>query len=102
MIAGLDSKANIMPEFSSTSFRQGMPISTYHYFPRPGLTDLKDQFDDFRESTIGAAFLTQTISIDDNTTVKFEIWDTAGMQLLVEMLPEPGANLLQARNDTSL
>jgi Ras-related protein Rab-5C len=34
----------------------------------------KDQFDDFRESTIGAAFLTQTIQLDQNTTVKFEIW----------------------------
>ncbi|KAF9323982.1 GTP-binding protein of the rab/ypt [Podila minutissima] len=34
---------------------------------------VKDQFDDYRESTIGAAFLTQTISLDDATTVKFEI-----------------------------
>ncbi|KAG0225813.1 GTP-binding protein of the rab/ypt [Actinomortierella wolfii] len=34
---------------------------------------VKDQFDDYRESTIGAAFLTQTVSLDDNTTVKFEI-----------------------------
>ncbi|KAF3138512.1 GTP-binding protein of the rab/ypt [Orbilia oligospora] len=35
---------------------------------------VKDQFDDYRESTIGAAFLTQTIALDENTTVKFEIW----------------------------
>ncbi|KAG0346456.1 GTP-binding protein of the rab/ypt, partial [Podila humilis] len=41
---------------------------------------VKDQFDDYRESTIGAAFLTQTISLDDATTVKFEIWDTAGQE----------------------
>ncbi|GJJ13435.1 GTPase Ypt5 [Clathrus columnatus] len=41
---------------------------------------VKDQFDDYRESTIGAAFLTQTIQLDDATTVKFEIWDTAGQE----------------------
>ncbi|KAF9970108.1 GTP-binding protein of the rab/ypt [Actinomortierella ambigua] len=41
---------------------------------------LLDQFDDYRESTIGAAFLTQTVSLDDNATVKFEIWDTAGQE----------------------
>ena len=53
---------------------------------------VKDQFDDYRESTIGgahpvltrnvpttellptAAFLTQTVSLDDGTSVKFEIW----------------------------
>ena len=40
----------------------------------------QDQFDDYRESTIGAAFLTQTISLDESTTVKFEIWDTAGQE----------------------
>ncbi|CAO3598478.1 unnamed protein product [Absidia cylindrospora] len=34
---------------------------------------VKDHFDEYRESTIGAAFLAQTISLDDNTTVKFEI-----------------------------
>ena len=32
-----------------------------------------------QESTIGAAFLTQTVCLDD-TTVKFEIWDTAGQE----------------------
>ncbi|KAJ7492212.1 ras-domain-containing protein [Mycena latifolia] len=41
---------------------------------------VKDQFDDYRESTIGAAFLTQTVTLDDQTTVKFEIWDTAGQE----------------------
>ncbi|KAG7764322.1 hypothetical protein KL931_004844 [Ogataea haglerorum] len=41
---------------------------------------VKDSFTDSRESTIGAAFLTQTIQIDTNTTVKFEIWDTAGQE----------------------
>jgi len=41
---------------------------------------VKDQFDDYRESTIGAAFLTQTVNLEDGTAVKFEIWDTAGQE----------------------
>lgn len=48
---------------------------------------MKDQFDDYRESTIGAAFLTQTISLDENTTVKFEIWDTAGQERYKSLAP---------------
>lgn len=48
---------------------------------------IKDQFDDYRESTIGAAFLTQTISLDDTTTVKFEIWDTAGQERYKSLAP---------------
>ena len=28
--------------------------------------------------TIGASFLSQTVALTDGTTVKFEIWDTAG------------------------
>ena len=48
---------------------------------------MKDQFDDYRESTIGAAFLTQTISLDDTTTVKFEIWDTAGQERYKSLAP---------------
>ncbi|QLI69558.1 MICOS complex subunit MIC60 [Metarhizium brunneum] len=48
---------------------------------------VKDQFDSFRESTIGAAFLTQTISLDENTTVKFEIWDTAGQERYKSLAP---------------
>ena len=38
---------------------------------------VRDEFFEFQEPTIGAAFLTQTVSLDE-TTVKFEIWDTAG------------------------
>jgi Ras-related protein Rab-5C len=48
---------------------------------------VKDQFDDYRESTIGAAFLTQTVSLDDQTTVKFEIWDTAGQERYKSLAP---------------
>ncbi|KAJ1983616.1 GTP-binding protein of the rab/ypt [Dimargaris verticillata] len=48
---------------------------------------VKDQFDDFRESTIGAAFFTQSVPVDDNTTVKFEIWDTAGQERYKSLAP---------------
>jgi len=48
---------------------------------------VKDQFDDYRESTIGAAFLTQTVNLDDGTTVKFEIWDTAGQERYKSLAP---------------
>ncbi|EMR08618.1 GTP-binding protein ypt5 [Pneumocystis murina B123] len=48
---------------------------------------VKDQFDDYRESTIGAAFLTQTLSLDKTTTIKFEIWDTAGQERYRSLAP---------------
>ncbi|CAO1616030.1 unnamed protein product [Parajaminaea phylloscopi] len=48
---------------------------------------VKDQFDDYRESTIGAAFLTQTVKLDEQTTVKFEIWDTAGQERYKSLAP---------------
>ncbi|GME87976.1 hypothetical protein B5S28_g769 [[Candida] boidinii] len=48
---------------------------------------VKDSFDDLRESTIGAAFLTQTIALDNNVTVKFEIWDTAGQERYKSLAP---------------
>lgn len=41
---------------------------------------VKGQFHEYQESTIGAAFLTQTVCLDDTTNVKFEIWDTAGQE----------------------
>ncbi|WFD07802.1 GTP-binding protein of the rab/ypt [Malassezia vespertilionis] len=43
---------------------------------------VKDQFDDFRESTIGAAFLTQTVRRDEDTTVKLEIWYVPAAKLI--------------------
>lgn len=48
---------------------------------------VRDQFDDYRESTIGAAFLTQTVPVDEQTTVKFEIWDTAGQERYKSLAP---------------
>ena len=41
---------------------------------------VKGQFHEYQETTIGAAFLTQTVTVD-GVTVKFEIWDTAGQNL---------------------
>ena len=47
---------------------------------------VKREFHEYQESTIGAAFLTQTVQIDD-TTVKFEIWDTAGQERYHSLAP---------------
>jgi Ras-related protein Rab-5C len=47
---------------------------------------VKGQFHEYQESTIGAAFLTQTVQIED-TTVKFEIWDTAGQERYHSLAP---------------
>ncbi|CCE64779.1 hypothetical protein TPHA_0I02780 [Tetrapisispora phaffii CBS 4417] len=49
---------------------------------------VKDSFDEFRESTIGAAFLSQTITLEENNQViKFEIWDTAGQERYKSLAP---------------
>jgi len=48
---------------------------------------VKGQFHEFQESTIGAAFLTQTVVLDDGVTVKFEIWDTAGQERYHSLAP---------------
>jgi len=47
---------------------------------------VKGQFLDFQDSTIGAAFLTQTVCLNE-TTVKFEIWDTAGQERYHSLAP---------------
>ncbi|OAX84981.1 GTP-binding protein ypt5 [Emergomyces africanus] len=64
-----------------------LPSSSSSYWSSLVLRFVKDQFDDYRESTIGAAFLTQTISLDESTTVKFEIWDTAGQERYKSLAP---------------
>ena len=84
-------KADPRPlEFSCPEICQGQ--SSIGWFDRNWNSEwlliiVKDQFDDYRESTIGAAFLTQTISLDDATTVKFEIWDTAGQERYKSLAP---------------
>jgi Ras-related protein Rab-5B/Ras-related protein Rab-5C len=47
---------------------------------------VKGQFHEYQESTIGAAFLTQTVVVDD-ATIKFEIWDTAGQERYHSLAP---------------
>merc|ERR1711988_710819 len=47
---------------------------------------VRDEFFEFQEPTIGAAFLTQTVALND-TTVKFEIWDTAGQERYHSLAP---------------
>jgi len=47
---------------------------------------VKGHFTEYQESTIGAAFLTQTLALDDST-VKFEIWDTAGQERYQSLAP---------------
>ncbi len=47
---------------------------------------VKGQFTEYQESTIGAAFLTQTVVLDD-VTVRFEIWDTAGQERYHSLAP---------------
>ena len=47
---------------------------------------VKGQFFEYQESTIGAAFLTQTVATSD-VTVKFEISDTAGQEQYHSLAP---------------
>ncbi|KAI5069619.1 hypothetical protein GOP47_0015920 [Adiantum capillus-veneris] len=47
---------------------------------------VKGQFFDFQESTIGAAFFSQSVAVHD-ATVKFEIWDTAGQERYHSLAP---------------
>lgn len=47
---------------------------------------VRDEFFEYQEPTIGAAFLTQTVKLD-TTTVKFEIWDTAGQERYRSLAP---------------
>jgi small GTP-binding protein len=47
---------------------------------------VRGQFFEYQESTIGAAFLTQNVSLNDYT-VKFEIWDTAGQERYHSLAP---------------
>lgn len=47
---------------------------------------VKGQFMEFQESTIGAAFLANTITLDDQT-IRVEIWDTAGQERYHSLAP---------------
>ena len=41
---------------------------------------VRDEFDEYQEPTIGAAFLSQSVRTSSDRVVKFEIWDTAGQE----------------------
>tara|TARA_Y100000589_G_C26897823_1_gene524965 strand:+ start:91 stop:696 length:606 start_codon:yes stop_codon:yes gene_type:complete len=47
---------------------------------------IHDRFDEFQESTIGAAFFSKTIEKDD-CSIKFDIWDTAGQERYRSLAP---------------
>lgn len=47
----------------------------------------KGEFYENQEPTIGAAFMTQTVSLNPTMSVKFEIWDTAGQERYRSLAP---------------
>lgn len=47
---------------------------------------VSDEFQENKEPTIGAAFLTQKCQLT-NRTIKFEIWDTAGQERFASLAP---------------
>jgi len=47
---------------------------------------VRQEFYEYQESTIGAAFLTQTVTVNDQP-IKFEIWDTAGQERYRSLAP---------------
>lgn len=47
---------------------------------------VRDEFLEYQESTIGAAFVTKNVSLSDGV-VKFEIWDTAGQERYRSLAP---------------
>lgn len=49
---------------------------------------IMDEFLEFQEPTIGAAFSTQTVVLEkDESVVKFDIWDTAGQERYRALAP---------------
>ena len=43
---------------------------------------VRNEFHQFLNPTIGAAFLTQNVQVDDRI-IRFEIWDTAGRKIIL-------------------
>ncbi|XP_009397620.2 ras-related protein RABF1-like [Musa acuminata AAA Group] len=48
---------------------------------------VRGRFDPTSQVTVGASFLSQTLVLQDSTTVKFEIWDTAGQERYASLAP---------------
>lgn len=57
---------------------------------------IKDTFEQFNESTIGAAFFTKKVTARSGQSVNLEIWDTAGQERYDSLLPMyyRGANII--------
>uniref|UniRef100_A0A7S1A7Y9 Uncharacterized protein n=1 Tax=Noctiluca scintillans TaxID=2966 RepID=A0A7S1A7Y9_NOCSC len=47
----------------------------------------KGEFYEYQEPTIGAAFLTHSVNLEDDVVVKFELWDTAGQERYRSLAP---------------
>lgn len=47
----------------------------------------RGEYFDYQEPTIGAAFLTQTVQLEDSYTIRFELWDTAGQERYRSLAP---------------
>ncbi|KAI9216042.1 ras family-domain-containing protein [Blastocladiella britannica] len=56
---------------------------------------VRNEFQENREPTIGAAFLTQKCKVDEKV-IKFEIWDTAGQERFHSLAPMYYRNALAA------
>jgi len=48
---------------------------------------VKQQFYEYQESTIGAAYLSKVVKRTDEKPIKFEIWDTAGQERYKALVP---------------
>ncbi|KAJ2650596.1 hypothetical protein IWW40_002333 [Coemansia sp. RSA 1250] len=47
----------------------------------------RNEFNQYNESTIGAAFMTKEVALDDNSTAVLRIWDTAGQERYKSLAP---------------
>ncbi|KAJ1855460.1 GTP-binding protein of the rab/ypt [Coemansia sp. RSA 2703] len=47
----------------------------------------RNQFDQHKESTIGASFMTKEVPIDENNVANLHIWDTAGQERYKSLAP---------------